>query len=104
MVNGVRIYLCDTRLMADYTKPDSYETRNGQTKDALICLSGSAESPLDPDEYAFPIDRSGGFEWTGEQRGRVDDNRLTVRVHLKDEEPHASLSEISFHVRDRRPK
>ncbi|MCB1122755.1 MAG: peptidoglycan DD-metalloendopeptidase family protein, partial [Verrucomicrobiae bacterium] len=64
VVNGVRLYLCDTRLMANYTVPGPYGTRNGVTKDALLCMSDPRKPLLDPDRFVFPIDRSDGFNWS----------------------------------------
>lgn len=67
VVNGVRIYLSDTRLMANYTpnprRQESDGVRGAVTKDALLCLSDPAKPLLDPDRFTFPIDRSDGYEW-----------------------------------------
>ncbi len=64
IVNGIRIYLCDTKSMVNYTVPGPYGSRNGLTKDAMICLSDPQLPLLDPNRFIYPIDRSDGFEWS----------------------------------------
>jgi hypothetical protein len=58
--NGVRVYLCDTRAMADYTGARHKTFRNGLTKDAMICLSDPAKPLLDPERICVP---SGSQRW-----------------------------------------
>ncbi|MBK1878503.1 hypothetical protein [Pelagicoccus mobilis] len=63
-LNGVRIYVCDTKRMANYTVRGPYGSRNAVTKDALFCLSNANDPLLDPETFTFPVDRSDGFEWS----------------------------------------
>lgn len=64
VVNRVRLSLCDTREMANYTKPRHYGTRESLTKDVLLCLSDPTKPLADPERFVFPVDRSDGFRWS----------------------------------------
>ncbi len=67
VLNGVRVFVSDTRIMANLTPNPSPRgrgnVRGAVTKDALLCLSDPAKPLLDPQRYTFPVDRSDGFDW-----------------------------------------
>lgn len=65
VVNGVRIFVSDNRTVADLTPnhPRRPNLHGALSKDALLCLSNPSQPLLDPDRYAFPIDRADGYEW-----------------------------------------
>ena len=42
------------------------------------------------------------LSWTRERNVSVDDGRLTIRIHLKDDVTYAALSEVLFNFMDRR--
>lgn len=65
VVNGVRVFVSDNRVVADLTPghPTRPNLHGALGKDALLCLSDPARPLLDPERYAFPVDRSDGYDW-----------------------------------------
>lgn len=65
ILNGLRIFVSDTRPAANLTRNEAHPHVHGAlTKDALICLSDPSQPLLDPQRFTFPIDRSDGYRWT----------------------------------------
>ena len=63
-VNGLRIFLADTRAAAGATANERQRrVRGAATRDALLCLSNPAKPLLDPNLYTFPVSREDGFAW-----------------------------------------
>lgn len=65
VINGVRVFVADTRPVASLTTDDKYPLVHATlTGDALLCLSDPARPLLDPERFTFPISRDDGFRWT----------------------------------------
>jgi len=65
VINGVRVFVADTRPVAALTTDEEYPLVHAAlTGDALLCLSDLARPLLDPDRFTFPISRDDGFCWS----------------------------------------
>ncbi|MHB8897555.1 MAG: M23 family metallopeptidase [Thermoguttaceae bacterium] len=65
VVAGVRIFLADTRPVAELTTDEKFPLVHGAlTGDALLCLSDAGRPLLDPERFTFPISRDDGFRWS----------------------------------------
>jgi murein DD-endopeptidase MepM/ murein hydrolase activator NlpD len=78
---GVRLSLCDTRDMVEYTTEQHEGTRRSLTKDALLCLSDPDKPLLDPNRFTFPVDRTNGFNWTMAENSHTYAFLSEVRQH-----------------------
>jgi murein DD-endopeptidase MepM/ murein hydrolase activator NlpD len=70
VVNGVRIYVSDNRVVASLTS----ETLRGRpllhgatTRDALLALSDPSGPLVDPERFVFPISWKDGYQWSMEE-------------------------------------
>ena len=64
VINGVRIFLADTRPVATLTTDEKFPLVHAAlTGDALLCLSDPTRALLDPQRFTFPIGRADGFRW-----------------------------------------
>jgi hypothetical protein len=64
-LGGIRIFVADNKKVKSLT-PDSL-VHGLLTKDALICLSDSRLSLLDPSQYIFPVSFNDGFVWSADE-------------------------------------
>ncbi len=68
-VSNVRVFVADNREVKALN-PDS-GVHGLLTGDALICLSDSRLSLLDPQQYVFPVSFNNGFTWSAEEDSHV---------------------------------
>jgi murein DD-endopeptidase MepM/ murein hydrolase activator NlpD len=68
VINGVRIFVSDNRVVAGLTtdKPFSL-VHAATTRDALLALSDPARPLVDPAAFVFPISRQDGYTWHMEE-------------------------------------
>jgi hypothetical protein len=65
VINGVRVFVADTRPAASLTTDEKYPLVHAALMgDALLCLSDPARPLLDPERFTFPISRDDGFRWS----------------------------------------
>ena len=65
VVDGVRVFLADTRPVATLTTDESFPRIHAAlTGDALLCLSDATQPLLDPQRFTFPVSRDDGFRWS----------------------------------------
>jgi murein DD-endopeptidase MepM/ murein hydrolase activator NlpD len=82
VVNGVRIFLADSRGSADVTTDVNYpKIRAALTRDVLLALSDPAQPLLDPERFTFPISREDGFEWTMGENSHMFAYLRSARSH-----------------------
>ena len=71
-IGGIRVYVADTKVVGALTTEEAFpDVHRLLTKDALICLSNPELPLLDPDRFAFPIDRSDGFQWSMDENSHT---------------------------------
>ncbi|MHC4406813.1 MAG: hypothetical protein ACYTG0_44910 [Planctomycetota bacterium] len=64
IINGVRIFLADTRPVATLTTDEKFPLVHAAlTRDALLCSSDPAQPLLDLQRFTFPVSRADGFRW-----------------------------------------
>jgi len=82
VVEGVRVFVSDNRNVASITqdrRPNVHAALAG--KDAVLCLSDPDKPLLDPEQFAFPISRSDGWEWANESNSHIFAYLLPDRSH-----------------------
>ncbi len=88
----LRIFVADNKNIKALTEDP--EIHGLLTKDALVCISFSEESLLDPKKFTFPISFNDGFIWEGEE-----DNYLFSYMGLNEcygEKKYRSYPGIDF--------
>lgn len=82
VVNGVRIFVADTRPVADLTTEANFPQSHAATsRDALLCLSAPAQSLLDPARFTFPVSRNDGYRWTMDENSHMFAYLRPTRSH-----------------------
>jgi murein DD-endopeptidase MepM/ murein hydrolase activator NlpD len=72
VVNGLRLFMADNRVVADLTTDRNRPRLHGAlTRDALLNLSDAAAPLLDPARYIFPISRQDGYVWSMEENSHM---------------------------------